>query len=207
MSVPRLDFWFEFASTYTYPAAMRVDRVAAEHGVTVQWRPFLLGPIFAEFGWRDSPFNLHPVKGAYMWRDLERVCRRDDLPFIPPDPFPQRSVLAARLALVALDHDWGRDFCRTVFHAEFGQGRQIGDRAVLTKLLHEHVPAPMVERVFTEAESATNRELLLEQTREAGSLGIFGAPSFVAPDGELFWGNDRLDDAVAWVVEKDRAAG
>ena len=201
MSRPRLDFWFEFASTYTYPAAMRIDRIAAERGVTVRWRPLLLGPIFASFGWRDSPFNLQPVKGRYMWRDLERLCRRDGLPFVRPDPFPQHSVLAARVALIALDHEWGPDFCRAVFHAEFGEGRQIADREVLNTLLHEYATAS--EQLLVEAECAGNKDRLRAQTEEAQHLGIFGAPSFTTPDGELFWGADRLDDAVDWVAGDD----
>ena len=205
MTTPHLDFWFEFASTYTYPAAMRIDRAAAERGVTVRWRPFLLGPIFASFGWRDSPFNLQAGKGRYMWRDLERLCRRDGLPFVRPDPFPQHSVLAARVALVVLTYEWGPDFCRRVFHAEFGEGRQIADREVLTTLLHEYATTP--EQVLVDAESAGNKDRLRGQTEEAQRLGIFGAPSFTTPDGELFWGADRLDDALDWAVGADCKAG
>ncbi len=70
----RVDFWYEFASTYSYPAAMRIEALAATRGATVAWRPFLLGPLFAEQGWRDSPFNIYPAKGRYMWRDLQRIC-------------------------------------------------------------------------------------------------------------------------------------
>ena len=69
-----LQFWFEFASTYSYPAASRVGALAAAAGAALEWRPFLLGPIFRDQGWNDSPFNVYPVKGRYMWRDLERLC-------------------------------------------------------------------------------------------------------------------------------------
>ena len=74
MAVPTLDFWFEFASTYSYPAAMRIAPLAKVAGVTVHWRPFVLGPIFKAQGWTTSPFNLYPAKGRNMWRDLERIC-------------------------------------------------------------------------------------------------------------------------------------
>ena len=60
---PVLEFWYEFASTYSYPAAEGVEAAAAAAGVRVDWRPFLLGPIFAAEGWRDSPFNLYAAKG------------------------------------------------------------------------------------------------------------------------------------------------
>jgi 2-hydroxychromene-2-carboxylate isomerase len=80
-------FWFEFASTYSYPAAMRVDDVARQYGAAVVWRPFLLGPIFRNQGWPDSPFNIYPVKGRYMWRDLERTCAGLRIPFQRPSQF------------------------------------------------------------------------------------------------------------------------
>src|ERR1700729_2141301 len=100
MSLPAADFWFDFASTYSYPAAMRVRPLADKAGVTINFRPFLLGPIFKAQGWTTSPFNLYAAKGRHMWRDLERVCADLGLPFVRPDPFPQPSLLAARVAHV-----------------------------------------------------------------------------------------------------------
>ena len=90
------EFWYEFASTYSYPAALRVGALAEARGVSLAWRPFLLGPIFAAQGWRDSPFNIYPAKGRYMWRDVERTCEAMGVPFKRPSPFPQSSLLAAR---------------------------------------------------------------------------------------------------------------
>ncbi len=121
MSRPPLDFYLEFASTYSYPAAMRIGALADAAGVAVRWRPFLLGPIFKAQGWDNSPFNIYPAKGRYMWRDLERVCGRLGLPFRRPDPFPQPSLLAARIAHAGLDAGWGEAFCRAVYAAEFGE--------------------------------------------------------------------------------------
>src|SRR5579864_63151 len=112
-----LDFWFDFASTYSYPTAMRIGALAGKAGIEVRFRPFLLGPIFKTQGWDDSPFNLYPAKGRYMWRDLERICGALDLPFAQPSPFPQNTVLAARVAMVALAQDWGEDFCRAIYRA------------------------------------------------------------------------------------------
>ena len=79
---PVVEFWYEFASTYSYPAAMRVEARAAARGVTVRWQPFLLGPIFRAQGWDSSPFHLQPVKGAYMWRDMARICDAEGLSFV-----------------------------------------------------------------------------------------------------------------------------
>jgi hypothetical protein len=96
-----MNFWFEFASTYSYPAAMRIEALAAERGVDVRWRAFLLGPIFRAQGWNDSPFNLYPAKGRYMWRDLERICSAQGIPFNRPSVFPRNGLLAARVACLA----------------------------------------------------------------------------------------------------------
>ncbi len=108
MTPPVLDFWFDFASTYSYPSAMRLRSLAQQAGVAVSFRPFLLGPIFKAQGWSTSPFNLYPAKGRHMWRDLERICADLALPFRRPDPFPQNSLLAARVALVGLRRIVGR---------------------------------------------------------------------------------------------------
>jgi 2-hydroxychromene-2-carboxylate isomerase len=193
-----LDFWFDFASTYSYPAAMRIAPLAATAGVTVRFRPFLLGPIFKAQGWNTSPFNLYPSKGRYMWRDLERLCAELNLPFRRPEPFPQPSLLAARVALVALAERWGEEFCRAVFQAEFGAGARIDDHATMARLL-----APFgvdAAAALASAQSEPIKARLREQTNAAQAHGIFGAPSFVTADGELFWGNDRLERALAWVT-------
>jgi 2-hydroxychromene-2-carboxylate isomerase len=191
-----LDFWFEFASTYSYPAAMRIAEAAAARGVAVRWRPFLLGPIFKAQGWDNSPFNLYPAKGRYMWRDLERICADLNLPFTRPAVFPQNTILAARVALVGLAQQWGEDFCRAIYEAEFGEGRNIGEPDVLAGVLTGL--GQDVEAVMGEAQSDDVKARLRAQTDEAARRGIFGAPSFVTSDGELFWGNDRLDAALEW---------
>ena len=105
---PALDFWFDFASTYSYPAAMRIGPLAAREGVAIRFRPFLLGPIFKAQGWDTSPFSLYPAKGQHMWRDLERLCEDLSLPFRRPEPFPQNSLLAARIAVFGLTHEPSR---------------------------------------------------------------------------------------------------
>ena len=179
-----------------WPAAMRVAPLARQSGVMVRFRPFLLGPLFKAQGWATSLFNLYPAKGRYMWRDLERICFDLDLPFRQPEPFPQNSLLAARVALVGLSSSWGEEFCRGVFQAEFGDGRQIDDSTIIGDILSQLQieAAPVLEA----ARAETNKAALRAQTGQAKQLGIFGAPTFATADGELFWGNDRLERAIAW---------
>ena len=193
---PSLDFWFEFASTYSYPAAMRLAPLAQRAGVAVRWRPFLLGPIFQAQGWDNSPFNIYPAKGRYMWRDLERLCARERLDFLRPRQFPQSGLIAARVALVAFDEGWGEEFSRAAYRAQFAEDRLIGDPAVIRELILElkREPKPVFDRIQGDEIKARLRA----QTQEAQRIGIFGAPSFVTADGELFWGNDRLEQALDW---------
>ncbi|HVP97951.1 MAG TPA: 2-hydroxychromene-2-carboxylate isomerase [Roseiarcus sp.] len=201
-----VEFWYEFASTYSYPAAMRVEELAKPRGVRVDWRPFLLGPIFAAHGWRDSPFNIYPAKGRYMWRDMERICLGLGLPLRRPEPFPQNSLLAARVAL-SLQDDRRAAFSRLVYTAEFGRGLPIADRNVIAGLIAEIGLGP--DAVFARAESEANKTLLKSETARAANLGIIGAPSLVTEDGEVFWGNDRLEQGLDWATEATfaRASG
>jgi 2-hydroxychromene-2-carboxylate isomerase len=206
MSLPAtLDFWLEYDSTYSYLAAERIGTMAKRAGVAVRWRPFLLGPIFQAQGWNSSPFNIYPQKGEYMWRDMARLCESQGLPLQPPDKlktmkFPQNSVLAARVAMIGFSGGWGEDFSRRVYRAQFGDGKDIGDGETIAGILQamRHDPAAIVEL----AQADDNKLALRKQTEEAQRLKIFGAPSFVvqnsAGSGELFWGNDRLEDALAW---------
>jgi 2-hydroxychromene-2-carboxylate isomerase len=195
--VPKVDFWYEFASTYSYPAAMRIGDLAAARGVAVNWRPFLLGPIFASRGMMDSPFNLDAAKGRYMWSDLARICARHNLPLRRPDPFPQNSLLASRVAL-ALDEARRPEFSRAVFRAEFGDGAPIAEPATIAAILE----AMGLENgeILERAGSAPVKDRLRSETARAASLGIFGAPNLVTTGGEIFWGNDRLEDGLDWAL-------
>jgi 2-hydroxychromene-2-carboxylate isomerase len=192
-----LEFWFEFASTYSYPAALRIEALAREAGVRLVYRPFLLGPIFAAHGMNDSPFNLNPVKGRYMWRDLERTCALYELPWRRPSVFPRPSVTAARLALLAAEESWGPSFVRAVYRKNFVDDQDIASVPVLAELLREH--GQDAERWLARANEPDTKASLRAQTERAQALGIFGAPSFVVGD-ELFWGNDRLEQALAWAA-------
>jgi 2-hydroxychromene-2-carboxylate isomerase len=198
-----LEFWFEFGSTYSYPAAERIEAAAGRAGVPLVWRPFLLGPIFRDQGWNDSPFNLYPAKGRYMWRDLERICARQDIAFRRPSRFPRNGLLAARVALLGAGEAWGPSFVRAVYRANFADDLEIADAAVVGEIL---AGLDLDGRALLErANAAEVKQALRRQTERAVELGIFGAPSFVAR-GELFWGNDRLEQALGVAASAPGAA-
>ncbi len=199
---PRLDFWFEFASTYSYLTAMRIETVAKDRGIDLVWRPFLLGPIFARQGWDTSPFNLFPAKGRYMWREMERLCEDMGLPLTVPDPFPQNGLMAARIAHAGRLEPWIGSFVRAVYMAEFGEGRDISDTGLLAGILLEL--GLDAKALLAKAQSIEVKIGLRAAVAEAEAAGVFGAPSFVTGDGELYWGNDRLEDAVECALRLTR---
>jgi 2-hydroxychromene-2-carboxylate isomerase len=196
---PRLEFWHELASTYSYLSAMRIEALAGSAGVEIIWKPLLLGPIFRAQGWDTSPFNIYPAKGKYMLRDMERVAAARGLPFRLPSPFPQNSLHAARLAIIGHAEGWGVAFTRAVYQAEFAQGADIGDKRVLMAILTEL--GLDAEALLARSATDDNKQRLRQQTEEAQELGIFGAPSFLVR-GDLFWGDDRLEQALATATKK-----
>lgn len=197
---PAVEFWFDFGSNYTYLAMMRIEQEAARRGVRVAWRPFALGAIFKSFGWETSPFVLQKAKGDYVWKDMERQCRKAGLPWRKPTNFPRSALLPLRVALVAADEPWIGAFCRAIIALNFAHDREIDEEAVVRTVLSSlDVDAGPV---LVAAKSPANKEALRTQTERARALGLFGAPTFLVGD-EMYWGNDRLDDALEAATRGD----
>ena len=193
---PTLDFWFEFGSNYSYLSVMRVEQVSARAGVKVRWQPFLLGPIFRSFGWETSPFVLQKAKGEYVWKDMARECRKYGLAWTQPSTFPRTALLPLRIALIGAEEPWMGEFCRRIMQLNFAEDRDIDSASIVSDVLGQlNLPA---QQIIEEAQSDANKLKLRSQTETARAKGIFGAPTFFVND-EMFWGNDRLDDALASV--------
>jgi 2-hydroxychromene-2-carboxylate isomerase len=201
MANAALEFWFEFASTYSYPAAHAVEAAAAARGVAVKWRSFLLGPIFAAQGWNDSPFNIYPAKGKYMWRDLARICGAQSLPLKKPSQFPRGSMLAARISCRFADEPWVGEFVRRVYSANFADDLDIASPFVIGKILSDIDQMPA--EILKAAQAQESKDAFRLQAERAVGLGIIGAPSYVV-DGEVFWGGDRLEAALDWACWERR---
>jgi 2-hydroxychromene-2-carboxylate isomerase len=200
-TAPEIEFWFEFGSNYSYLSVMRIEEAARQRGVRVAWKPFLLGPIFRALGMETSPFVLQKEKGAYVWHDMARQCRKYGLRWTKPSTFPRGGVLAARIALLAADKPWIAAFCRGVMELNFVLDEDISRPERLGEVLAE-LGLPTKD-ILNEAQSESAKSRLREQTEEARRRGLFGAPTFFVGT-EMFWGNDRLDDALAWACEQLR---
>jgi 2-hydroxychromene-2-carboxylate isomerase len=193
-----VEFWYEFASPYSYIAAARIERLVAGTALRLAWRPFLLGPILAQRSHDPSPFqNPMPAQRRYRWRDVQRLCAAEGLPLRLPSIYPRNGLLAARVALLAVAEGWGPAFTRAVFHANFAEDRNVAAAEVIGAIAAGlgHEPPALLQR----ARGEDNKARLKAHGDEAIARGIFGAPSFVVGE-ELFWGNDRLEAALAWAL-------
>jgi 2-hydroxychromene-2-carboxylate isomerase len=191
-----LQFWFSYGSTYTYLSVARIESLALAHGITVTWHPFSVKEITRQYGMPKGPFGSHEPKRRYMWRDLERRARQHQLPYQKPQQYPVDYTQTALAGMVAATEGWIAPYTVSIFHRNFAQQQPIGSpgnlEAVLTELGQD------VEAVLHSASLPSTTQALEENTEQAKRLGIFGSPSFIA-DGELFWGDDRLDDAIQWL--------
>ena len=194
---PQIEIWFEFGSNYSYLSVMRIEAAAAQKRVQVVWKPFLLGPIFKDFGWSTSPFVLQKEKGQYMWRDMERQCRKYGLPWNRPSAFPRAAILPMRVAMLGANEPWIAAFSRFVMTQNFVDDIDIANEANVRLALGKLGLA--ADKVIADAQTDTNKLALRTQTERARALGIFGAPVFFVGD-EMFWGNDRLDDALMFAA-------
>ena len=193
--MPKIEFWFEFGSTYTYLSVMRISDLCAEHKIDIEWRPFLLTPIMRDLGMPQGPFLPNPPRLKFMWRDQERRAARHGLAYRRPPRYPIYMLPTSRIGVVAQQEGWCDAFAREAFRLHWQEGVEIGTEANTTSSLSALQKDP--EEVVRKAQSDANKLFLREQTSRAKDMGIFGSPTFVVGK-ELFWGDDRLEDAVEW---------
>lgn len=193
--MPTLEFFFFIGSTYSYLSVSRAAALAQARGVTLQWRPFSVRTLMREQN--NIPFAGKPVKMRYMWRDIERRAARFGIAFDGAAPYPiDAQELANHVAMLAALEGWCGRFVPAAYAAWFLEHRDPGDPAVLADVLGRLGQDPV--RCVAQASDAAVRDAYSGQTDRARALGIFGSPTFVAGT-EIFWGDDRLEDALDWV--------
>ena len=190
--MPKIEFWLEYASTYSYLTVARIGRLADERGFQIDWQPFWLYPVREQSG-LPPPFPAGSPRERYMWRDLERRAKLLGLPYRRPEVYPFNSVAIGRIAFIGAREGWCREFTETAFRLHWAEG------VLMTTA--ENVGAALASagqdstRVLSLASSPEIKDAFKQQANRALERGIFGSPSFVV-DQELFWGDDRLEDAI-----------
>jgi len=188
-----VEFWFSVGSTYSYLTVMRLSGVERESGIRFAWRPFSVRAVMQEMN--NVPFVGKPKKERYMWRDLERRAARYGLDIRLPVHYPLKNFdRANRVAVLGREERWCEAYVRSACELWFCRGLPAGDEANLRQSLR--AAGQDYDRVIDAAKSRSTGERYEEATNEARALGIFGSPTFVVDGAELFWGDDRLEDAV-----------
>ncbi len=196
-----VEFWVSIGSTYSYLSVMRLGRVEAETGAEFDIRPFSVRAIMVEMN--NIPFAGKPAKLAYMWCDVGRRAAMHGLSPRLPAPYPLEEFdLANRVAVVGRREGWLRSYLTATYRRWFEAGEAAGSEPNLSSSLREIGEAP--ERVIALAKGDEIGAAYEAATAEAAGKGVFGSPSFIVGE-ELFWGDDRMEDAVAWA--RDRRLG
>lgn len=194
-----IDFWVSIGSTYSYLSVMRLKSVEQASGVSFRWKPFSVQAIMVEQN--NIPFVGKPVKMAYMWRDIERRARKHGFEPRLPAPYPLKEFdLANKIAVAAETEGWCADYVCAAYRQWFHRGHEPGSEPGVSEVLRELGRDPI--RVLTSARTGRIEERYQRDTEEAKALGVFGSPTFVV-DGEVFWGDDRLEEAIAWFKAKN----
>jgi 2-hydroxychromene-2-carboxylate isomerase len=194
MTASAIDFWFSVGSTYTYLTVMRIDEVARQEGVEVRWHPFSVRVLMMEQN--NIPFRGKPIKTAYMWRDIERRASMYGFPARVPAPYPLTEFdLANKVAVLGAQEGWCKEYVQEAYRRWFQRGEEAGLDPYLQETLRHIGQDP--DRVIQSARSEPIEQAYKEATDEARRLNVFGSPSFVI-EGEVFWGDDRLHDAIEW---------
>jgi len=188
-----IDFFQFYGSIHSYLSVMRITKLAAGAGVIVRWRPFNLREILIEQN--NTDFVKNPVKMSYFWRDIERRAKKLGIKFRGPAPYPaDPDLVALRTGIVAAQQGWCESYSVATFKAWFLDQRPPGrDNNVADILAGLGKNAQEILALAVSDETAAR---LKAETQAARNLGIFGSPSF-AVGKEIFWGDDRLDDAMA----------
>jgi 2-hydroxychromene-2-carboxylate isomerase len=188
-----IDFWFSIGSMYAFLTVMRMDRVEDTTNVRFVWRPFSVRKIMVEMDNRPAS---KPKKLEYMWRDIHRRAAMYGFAFEGEAPYPLKNFdLANRVAMVGAREGWCADYVRATYRRWFIDKQECGSEPNLSDSLREIGEDPA--RIIALAERAEIARAYDDATDEARRIGIFGSPTFVSR-GEVFWGDDRLEDAVIW---------
>ena len=193
-----LEFFYDYVSSYSYLAN---EAVKSLDGVEVRYRPMFLGGVMKATG--NSPPGTVPAKGRYLGKDLHRWANHYGIPFRFNSIFPQNTLNALRLALVAQHHGTFDAVHQPLFDAMYVNDRDLSDPAVLAEIVT--TAGLDAEAYGAEIGSESIEDELKANTEEAVARGAFGAPTFFVGE-KMFFGNDRFDfikRALAKAAEAD----
>ncbi len=190
-----IDFYFSIGSTYTYLSVTRINDVEKKHGVKFNWKPFSVRAIMKEMN--NIPFPKDKInKVNYMWRDIERRAEGYGFFAKTPVPYPLSDFdLANQIAILGLEMGWGIDYIRLTYKKWFQEGKEPAIDPSISEICKELKLNK--DKIISEAKSSKIESEYQKNTELARNNKIFGSPSFVVRN-EIFWGDDRMEDAIRW---------
>ena len=190
-----IDFFFSIGSTYTYLSVTRILEVEKKNQVKFNWKPFSVRAIMKEMN--NIPFPKDKLnKVNYMWRDIERRAEGYGFFAKTPVPYPLSEFdLANQIAILGLNKEWGIEYVRLSYKKWFQEGKEPAKDPNLGEVCKELNLDK--DEIIAQANSKKIIENYNSNTDSARKNKIFGSPSFIVKD-EIFWGDDRMEDAINW---------
>ena len=190
-----IDFYFSIGSTYTYLTVTRILDVENKHQVKFNWKPFSVRAIMKEMN--NIPFPKEKMnKVNYMWRDIESRAEGYGFFAKTPVPYPLSEFdLANQIAILGLEKDWGIDYIRLTYKKWFQEGKEPAIEPSISEVCNELKLNK--DEISSEALKKEIQDKYEANTESARENKIFGSPSFIVKN-EVFWGDDRMEDAIKW---------
>ena len=190
-----IDFYFSIGSTYTYLTVTRILDIEKKHQIKFNWKPFSVRVIMKEMD--NIPFPKDKInKVNYMWRDIERRAEGYGFFAKTPVPYPLSEFdLANQIAILGLDKGWGTDYIRLTYKKWFQEGKEPAIDPSISEICKEL--GLNKDEIISEAKSEIFEKKYMSNTDSARKKKVFGSPSFIV-ENEIFWGDDRMEDAINW---------
>ena len=192
-----IDFWFSIGSTYTYLSVTRVDSISKSENVIFNWIPFSVRKIMMEMD--NIPFTppSKKIKSDYMWRDIERRAQFYGLSPKLPAPYPLTQFdLANKIAILGMNEGWGINYVKNTYQRWFEERKEPATETNLSEIMEDMNLNK--DEVLKKVNSPEIEAIYQKNTSNAFQSGGFGSPTFIY-EGEVFWGDDRLEDCIKWL--------
>ena len=192
-----IDFWFSIGSTYTYLSVTRVDSISKSENVIFNWIPFSVRKIMMEMD--NIPFTppSKKIKSDYMWRDIERRAQFYGLSPKLPAPYPLTQFdLANKIAILGMNEGWGINYVKNTYQRWFEERKEPATEPNLSEIMEDMNLNK--DEVLKKVNSPEIEDIYQKNTSNAFQSGVFGSPTFIY-EGEVFWGDDRLEDCIKWL--------
>ncbi len=194
-----IEFWYSIGSTYTYLSTQRLNDIANQKNIEFEWCPFSVRSRMIEM--ENVPFMAEKKRDKidYMWRDVQRRAIFYGFDAKVPAPYPLKEFdLANKVAILGKDQGWIKEYTILTYKKWFLEHLEPGSEPNLSSSLKEI--GLDSESVIKMAQTDEIEQKYLQNTEMAKNKGIFGSPTFIV-ENEVFWGDDRCEDAIKWLLK------